>query len=425
MKRLLLIAFMAASFVGARAQTVSAEVAGPLELSNGLVEDQLFGAGELEGTLTAVEITATYTYGSNAFMQANDLGIFVLNGPTTILQAGGYSQMVIDGEKIDWTNGNTTATPTTFTDMKTLVTPITFSATDNQTVYVGNGNVFGSGTWESITVTLHGVSLVGGTTPSGPELTGTPYAGVTSVNACKDNAATAAAFNSTLALQGYTTDCTTGALTATLTNTATTGSDCNWTVTYTYTVADGCGNSLASQSYSNSGSDQTPPTFSTEPQNQEVECDENSQTAFQAWLSSFGGAVANDSCGDVTFSYSPANPQVDCNESVEVTFTATDECGNSTSSQATFAIGEPVSTDKHQQTKLSLYPNPSGDVLNITCGNETIETVKITDLNGKVIKDVSAKGQAVQVNIADLATGTYIVTVLANGKSNKEKFVRK
>lgn len=248
MKRLLLIAFMATSFVGARAQTVSAEVAGPLELSNGLVEDQLFGAGELEGTLTAVEITATYTYASNAFMQANDLGIFVLNGPTTILQAGGYSQMVIDGEKIDWTNGNTTATPTTFTDMKTLVTPITFTANDNHTVYVGNGNAFGSGTWESITVTLHGVSLV---------------------------------------------------------------------------------------------------------------------------------------------------------------------------------EEEPVSAEKHQQTKLSLYPNPSRDVLNITCGNETIETVKITDLNGKVVKDIKTEGLAVQVNIADLAAGTYIVTVSANGKSNTEKFVRK
>lgn len=248
MKRLLLIAFMAASFVSAKAQTVSTDVPGPLVLSNGLVEDQLFDAGELEGTLTAVEITTTYTYGSNAFMQANDLGVFVLNGPTMILQAGGYSQMVIDGEKIEWTNGNTTSTPTTFTDIKTLNTPITFSATDNHTVYVGNGNAFGSGTWESITVILHGVNLV---------------------------------------------------------------------------------------------------------------------------------------------------------------------------------EEDPVSTDKHQQQKISLYPNPSEDVLNITCGNETIETVKITDLNGKVIKDVSTKGQAVQVNIADLVTGTYIVTVSANGKSITEKFVRK
>src|SRR5690606_12993364 len=145
-------AFMAMSFVGARAQTVSAEVAGPLELSNGLVEDQLFGAGELEGTLTAVEITATYTYGSNAFMQANDLGIFVLNGPTTILQAGGYSQMFIDGDNIDDTSCNTSATPSTITDMYTFVTPITVTANDNQTVYVGNGNAFSSGTWESISV---------------------------------------------------------------------------------------------------------------------------------------------------------------------------------------------------------------------------------------------------------------------------------
>jgi hypothetical protein len=59
--------------------------------------------------------------------------------------------------------------------------------------------------------------------------------------------------------KGYTDNCG-GAVTATLTNTSVTGTDCAWTVTYTFSVKDVCGNTLANQSYSNKGSDQTAPT---------------------------------------------------------------------------------------------------------------------------------------------------------------------
>ena len=61
-------------------------------------------------------------------------------------------------------------------------------------------------------------------------------------------------------MSGYTDNCG-GAVTATLTDTEVTGTDCGWTVTYTFTVSDKCGNELTGQTYSNTGSDQTPPEF--------------------------------------------------------------------------------------------------------------------------------------------------------------------
>src|SRR5690606_30110449 len=93
-----------------------------------------------------------------------------------------------------------------------------------------------------------------------PALTGTAYAGITGINACMADAETAAPFDAALAAQGYTDNCD-GDLTITLENTEVTGTNCDWTVTYTFTVTDVCGNVLTDQSYSNSGSDQTAPAL--------------------------------------------------------------------------------------------------------------------------------------------------------------------
>ncbi|TMI68154.1 MAG: hypothetical protein E6H09_23320, partial [Bacteroidetes bacterium] len=99
-----------------------------------------------------------------------------------------------------------------------------------------------------------------GSDQTAPTLTGSPYTGTTGTNACMANAATTAPFSATYAKQGYTDNCG-GAVTATLTNTSVTGADCAWTLTYTFSVKDVCGNTLVNQSYSNTGSDQTAPTL--------------------------------------------------------------------------------------------------------------------------------------------------------------------
>src|SRR5690606_12938041 len=118
---------------------------------------------------------------------------------------------------------------------------VTFTATDA----CGNTNT-----------TQAAVSVVDTTAPA---LTGTAYAGVTGVNACMADAETAAPFNADFAAQGYT-DCS-GDVTIALVDTDVTGTNCDWTVTYTFTVTDACGNALENQSYSNSGSDQTAPAL--------------------------------------------------------------------------------------------------------------------------------------------------------------------
>ncbi|MBL7822498.1 MAG: HYR domain-containing protein, partial [Saprospiraceae bacterium] len=164
-----------------------------------------------------------------------------------------------------------------------------------------------------------------------PSLTGIPYAGTTGTNACLANAATAAPFSATNAILGYTDNCT-GALTATLTNTNVTGTDCGWTVTYTFTVKDVCGNELTGRTYSNTGSDQTAPSLTGMPHtgssgtnackaNAATAAPFNATEAIEGYTDNCGGAVTATLTNTVVTG-------TDCAWTVTYTFTISDVCGN-------------------------------------------------------------------------------------------------
>ncbi|MFZ1424399.1 MAG: HYR domain-containing protein, partial [Saprospiraceae bacterium] len=183
-----------------------------------------------------------------------------------------------------------------------------------------------------------------------PSLTGTAYAGTTGTNACKANAETAAPFSAANAIQGYTDNCG-GVLTATLTNTSVTGTDCNWTVSYTFTISDVCGNLLTGQTYSNTGSDQTAPSLTgtayagTTGTNA---CMASAQTA-----APFNAANAiqgyTDNClAPVTAALTNTSVTgTDCAWTVSYTFTIFDECNNP-------LIGQTYSNTGSDQTAPSL-----------------------------------------------------------------------
>ena len=89
--------------------------------------------------------------------------------------------------------------------------------------------------------------------------TGIQPTATTGVNACLTDAQTSVpSFNPTEVAMGYTDGCSTPLVT--LTNTATSGDDCSWDVTYTYNVSDDCGNILGSQIQVHSGGDTDAPT---------------------------------------------------------------------------------------------------------------------------------------------------------------------
>src|SRR5690606_6243652 len=118
-------------------------------------------------------------------------------------------------------------------------------------------------------------------------------------------------------------------------------------VTVTFTATDACENSVSTIA-TFTIVDTTNPIFTTEPQNEVVECDgSGNTTAYTAWLASYGNSVATDNCGTVTYSYSVIDTAVLCGNTSRTTvvFTATDACENSVSKQATFTIQDTTAPD--------------------------------------------------------------------------------
>ena len=70
-------------------------------------------------------------------------------------------------------------------------------------------------------------------------------------------------------------------------------------------------------------------------------------------------------------------------------------------------------------TDFTLYPNPAQDILNIET-QQQIETVKIYNLQGQLIKEVSTNS----IDVSNLNTGLYFVQVTVDGKSITKKFIK-
>ncbi len=83
-----------------------------------------------------------------------------------------------------------------------------------------------------------------------------------------------------------------------------------------------------------------------------------------------------------------------------------------------------ASNEDFISSTFSVYPNPSKDVINVANSVDAIENVTITDMNGRVVKQVVLGVNEGQINISDLSQGVYILNATSNGKSVIEKIVK-
>ncbi len=118
------------------------------------------------------------------------------------------------------------------------------------------------------------------------------------------------------------------------------------TTVYRFTATDECGNVSTTQA-NFIIEDTTDPVIVQGSDMAMNECDNDpggNFPEFDAWLESNAGATASDVCGSVTWTndYSPTNFVETCpgTRSVDVVFTATDDCGNTSSVTHTWAVGD-------------------------------------------------------------------------------------
>ena len=165
-----------------------------------------------------------------------------------------------------------------------------------------------------------------------------------------------------------------------------------------FTATDDCG-LMDSTTGSFAIEDTTPPSILTPASDMTVECDgEGNADDLDGWLNNHGGAVASDVCcgDDITWTHTPAQLSDDCCEtgSATVTFTATDGCGNASTTDATFTI---VDTTPPEITCPGDITLERGDKLcnsdvqdwldsttatDICCGDDEITIVEDSAANG-------------------------------------------
>ena len=81
-----------------------------------------------------------------------------------------------------------------------------------------------------------------------------------------------------------------------------------------------------------------------------------------------------------------------------------------------------LGTTSFQHNQLSIYPNPSNDVLNIQLSEPlTIDKINVVDISGKTLMEET---QNTNINIENLASGIYMIKVFSGSQTFQTKFVK-
>ncbi len=161
-------------------------------------------------------------------------------------------------------------------------------------------------------------------------------------------------------------------LDATYSDSVTAGSCANESViTRTWSLTDDC-NNTTTLVQTITVVDTTAPIITLQATNIVVECDGNGNNGeIQNWLDTNGGATATDNCGAVTWTNNYNGATSDCSTPVEVIFTATDACGNSTTTAATYAIQDTTAPVVTNANDLTVECDGNG---NLTAFNDWLNT---------------------------------------------------
>ncbi len=76
-------------------------------------------------------------------------------------------------------------------------------------------------------------------------------------------------------------------------------------------------------------------------------------------------------------------------------------------------------------SKISLYPNPVTDIVNISSSKKEIQEVQIYDVTGKQVKAFMQSGKTVSVDVSALPSGMYIAKIRTDEGWFSQKLIKK
>lgn len=95
--------------------------------------------------------------------------------------------------------------------------------------------------------------------------------------------------------------------------------------------------------------------------------------------------------------------------------------GNIESEYVSFQVGGiMLDVTDPSQKQINIFPNPVKDILNFS---EEVSNIRILDISGKIVKQISISEKA--INLAELAKGTYIISATKKtGEKVNKKFIK-
>ncbi|WP_158524861.1 T9SS type A sorting domain-containing protein [Mesonia sp. K7] len=86
-------------------------------------------------------------------------------------------------------------------------------------------------------------------------------------------------------------------------------------------------------------------------------------------------------------------------------------------------VANNLATTYFGASQISLYPNPTNGILNISSEN-TIDKYQILDMTGKEVSQQSTHHKDVSIDVNSLHTGIYFITLSSNGSTKTMKFIK-
>ncbi len=90
-------------------------------------------------------------------------------------------------------------------------------------------------------------------------------------------------------------------------------------------------------------------------------------------------------------------------------------------------VAVPLSVEEVSESSFSVYPNPASNLITLSNNiNVLVNNVSVTDLNGRVVKNVKVDNLSViDINVTDLSAGMYIMTISSDKGSVVKKIMKK
>ena len=111
-----------------------------------------------------------------------------------------------------------------------------------------------------------------------------------------------------------------------------------------------------------------------------------------------------------------------CADSVSVNYFVSKMKGTAAMHRISVVAKNTTGIQNISNEAISVFPNPTHDMLNIKFNNQENLLVKIYSINGQKVKEATTIAN--QVNISELPNGMYFVELNVNGKTVHQKFIK-